>query len=91
MKPASSTILRAIKLFDELKEQVFADKSMTEPARHLADLVAKAGQQVWLYRFSYVAEALRASPAWKGTLHGFEIPSHIRSSGCGREGQSDGC
>ena len=59
---------------DELKQQVFADKTMTEPARHLADLVAKSGQPVWLYRFSYVAEALRSNPAWKGTLHGFEIP-----------------
>ena len=59
---------------DELKQQVFADKTMTEPARHLADLVARSGQPVWLYRFSYVAEALRSDPAWKGTLHGFEIP-----------------
>ena len=45
---------------DELKQQVFADRTMTEPARHLADEVARAGQPVWLYRFSYVAEALRA-------------------------------
>jgi len=60
--------------FEELKQQVFADRTMTEPARHLADLVAKAGQPVWLYRFSYVAEALRSNPVWKGTLHGFEIP-----------------
>ena len=59
---------------DELKQQVFADKTMTEPARYLADMVARGGQPVWLYRFSYVAEALRSNPAWKGTLHGFEIP-----------------
>lgn len=59
---------------DELKQQVFADRTMTEPARHFADLVARSGQPVWLYRFSYVAEALRDNPAWKGTLHGFEIP-----------------
>ena len=59
---------------DELKQQVFADKTMLEPARHLADLVARSGQPVWLYRFSYVAEALRNDPKWKGTLHGFEIP-----------------
>jgi para-nitrobenzyl esterase len=45
---------------------------MTEPARHLADLVARAGQPVWLYRFSYVSESQRAE--LKGTLHGFEIP-----------------
>ena len=59
---------------DELKQQVFADRTMTEPARYLADLVARGGQPVWLYRFSYVAEALRNNPNWKGTLHGFEIP-----------------
>ncbi len=59
---------------DELKQQVFADKAMTEPARYLADLVARSGQPVWLYRFSYVAEALRSDPQWKGTLHAFEIP-----------------
>jgi para-nitrobenzyl esterase len=59
---------------DELKQQVFADRTMTEPARHLADVVAQGGQPVWLYRFSYVAEALRNDPNWKGTLHGFEIP-----------------
>jgi hypothetical protein len=36
--------------------------------------MAKAGQPIWWYRFSYVAEALRASPKWKGTPHGFESP-----------------
>jgi len=57
---------------DELKQQIFADKTMTEPARHLANLVARAGQPVWLYRFSYVSESQRAELT--GTLHGFEIP-----------------
>lgn len=37
-------------------------------------MVARSGQPVWLYRFSYVAEALRNDPSWKGTLHRFEIP-----------------
>jgi len=74
---------------DELKQQVFADRTMTEPARHLADLVAKAGQPVWLYRFSYVAEALRGNPAWKGTLHGFEIP-YTFNLPAGGERQGDG-
>ena len=59
---------------DELKQQVFADRTMTEPAQHLADVVARASQPVWLYRFSYVAEALRNDPKWRGTLHAFEIP-----------------
>lgn len=59
---------------DELKQQVLADKTLVEPSRHLADEVARAGQPTYWYRFSYVAEALRSSPKWKGTLHGFEIP-----------------
>lgn len=59
---------------DELKQQVFADRTMVEPSRHLADEAARAGQPVWWYRFSYVAEALRTDLRWKGTLHGFEIP-----------------
>ena len=45
---------------------------MTEPARHLADVIARAGEPVWLYRFSYVAESQRAT--LKGTMHGFKIP-----------------
>jgi para-nitrobenzyl esterase len=63
---------RGDQTFDELKQQVFADKTMTEPARYLADAIAHAGQPVWLYRFSYVAKSQRAK--LKGTLHGFEIP-----------------
>jgi para-nitrobenzyl esterase len=59
---------------DELKQQVLADKTLVEPSRHLADEMARAGQPTWWYRFSYVAEALRSDPKWKGTLHGFEIP-----------------
>lgn len=59
---------------DELKQQVFADRTLVEPSRHLADVVASHGQPVWWYRFSYVAEALRKDPKWKGTPHGFEIP-----------------
>jgi len=30
----------------EPKQQVFADKTMTEPARHRADMVARPGQPV---------------------------------------------
>jgi len=63
---------RGDQTLDELKQQVFADRTMTEPARHVADLVARAGQPVWLYPFSYVAESQRAE--LKGTLHAFEIP-----------------
>ncbi|GAA1288102.1 carboxylesterase/lipase family protein [Streptomyces aureus] len=56
----------------ELEQQVFADRTLVEPSRHLADQAAKARQPVWWYRFSYVAESERAKQ--KGTLHGFEIP-----------------
>ena len=39
---------------DELKQQVFCDKIHIEPARYLADAVARAGRPAYLYRFSYV-------------------------------------
>jgi para-nitrobenzyl esterase len=57
---------------DELKQQVFADRTLVEPARHFADEMSRAGQHVWVYRFAYVSEAQRATNM--GTLHGFEIP-----------------
>ena len=47
---------------------------MTEPARHLADLVALGGGAAYLYRFSYVAQSLRTDPQWKGVPHAMEIP-----------------
>ena len=57
---------------DELKQQVFADRSRTEPARYLADEVVRAGHPSYLYRFSYVAESTRGT--MNGALHGSEIP-----------------
>ena len=57
---------------DELKQQALADKTLLEPARHLADEMTRAGQPVFLDRFSYVAELERYK--LKGTMHGFEIP-----------------
>jgi para-nitrobenzyl esterase len=57
---------------DELKQQAFADRLMVEPARHLADEAARAGQPTWLYRFSYVADAARGNT--QGAAHGMEIP-----------------
>jgi para-nitrobenzyl esterase len=56
----------------ELKQQVFADRVMVEPARHLANLVATSGGPVWLYRFGYVLESQRGQNP--GVLHGLEIP-----------------
>ncbi len=57
---------------DELRQQVFADRAMVEPARHLANEMARTGQTVWLYRFAYVAEAQRGQNM--GALHAYEIP-----------------
>jgi para-nitrobenzyl esterase len=57
---------------DELKQQVFADRTLVEPARHFANEMVRAGQTVWLYRFAYVSEAQRGQNM--GTLHGYEIP-----------------
>ena len=57
---------------DELKQQVFADRTFVEPARHFANEMARAGQTVWLYRFAYVSQAQRGQAM--GALHGHEIP-----------------
>lgn len=57
---------------DELRQQVFADRLFLEPARHLANELARSGQPVWLYRFAYVPRAQRGQRM--GTLHSFEIP-----------------
>ena len=66
------------KTLDELKQQVFADRTMTEPARYLADLVVRAGQPVWLYRFSYVAESARSQLKEPCTALRFLTPSTCR-------------
>jgi len=57
---------------DELTQQVFADRAMVEPARHLANEMARTGQTVWFYRFAYVSEAQRGQNI--GALHAHEIP-----------------
>lgn len=57
---------------EELMKDVLADETLVEPARHLANELARAGQPVWLYRFGYVAESMRGRS--KGALHGLEIP-----------------
>lgn len=57
---------------DEMKQQLFADRTLVEPARHFADQMARFGNPVWLYRFGYVSEAMRGRNM--GVLHGFEIP-----------------
>ena len=58
--------------FDELLQQVFADKAMTEPSRHLAEVWSRMGTPAYWYRFSYVLQSRRDQD--KGVLHAFEIP-----------------
>jgi para-nitrobenzyl esterase len=70
---------RGDQTLDELKQQVLADRTLVEPARHLADEMARAGQPVWLYRFGYVSQAQRGTNM--GTLHGFEIPFTLNLPG----------
>lgn len=54
-----------------LQERVFSDRGYVEPARHHADLNAAAGIPTWLYRFSYVPEALRGR--WPGAPHASDV------------------
>ncbi len=48
------------------------DQRMVEPARAIARLLAARGQPVYEFRFSYVAESLRAT--LEGAPHASEIP-----------------
>jgi para-nitrobenzyl esterase len=58
--------------FAVLKQKVFEELVMLEPARHLANEMARAGQPAFLYRFAYVAPASRA--VLDGAIHGYELP-----------------
>ena len=48
------------------------DRMMIEPARFVAGIFSRAGQPVWEFRFSYVAESMRSQ--WPGAPHASEIP-----------------
>jgi para-nitrobenzyl esterase len=57
----------------EMAQSLAMDATMTEPARYVAGIVASTGQRAYYYRFSYVAESLRAK--WKGgATHASDIP-----------------
>lgn len=56
----------------ELVLQIGADISMHEPARFVAQQMTIAGQPAWLYRFGYVAQALR--PQVRTAAHASELP-----------------
>lgn len=51
---------------------VGADRTMVEPARLVARLVAAQGLPAWQYRFSYVATALRQEG--QGATHASDVP-----------------
>jgi para-nitrobenzyl esterase len=51
---------------------VAMDRMMVEPARFIVRTFAAAGAPAYHYRFSYVAESMRAK--WKGAPHATEIP-----------------
>lgn len=63
---------RGDQTLEELKQQVFADRTLVEPTRHFANEMTRAGQPVWLYRFAYVSESQRG--ILMGCLHAMEIP-----------------
>jgi para-nitrobenzyl esterase len=52
--------------------RVASDRSQVEPARHVARILTKQGQPVYLFRFSYVAESMRSQ--WPGATHASEVP-----------------
>lgn len=51
--------------------RMWGDAAMVEPARETARMMAATGNQVWLYHFSYVPEAMRGKRPGAG--HGDEI------------------
>ena len=52
--------------------RIASDRSEVEPARHVARILTRQGQPVYLYRFSYVAESMRDQ--WPGATHASEVP-----------------
>jgi len=56
---------------EDLIQTIMADRSMVEPSRNLAELVTKAGQPAYFYRFSYVPEVQRGKVP--GATHAAEI------------------
>ena len=58
--------------FERIARQVMLDGVILEPARRLAQAMARAGQPVWHYRFSYEPEARRSASG--AASHASEIP-----------------
>ena len=53
---------------DEVREEITRDRLLLEPARFVAQAVAKTGKPAWLYRFSYIPDSRRGK--WQGVPHG---------------------
>ncbi|WAC47983.1 carboxylesterase family protein [Asticcacaulis sp. SL142] len=62
------------------EKRVWGEYAMTLPARWRADQRAKSGSKVWLYRFSYVPEMLRATTPGAGHENEIEMVFDIRNS-----------
>jgi para-nitrobenzyl esterase len=80
-KPFGADAQRAQALYDPgnsgdvraVSARVGMDQMMIEPARFVAATLSAQGQTVYQYRFSYVADSMRAT--WKaGAPHATEIP-----------------
>lgn len=57
----------------DLAAAIGGDRTMVEPARHVATLFRRRGLPVWEFRFSYVADAIRTRfPA--GAPHASDVP-----------------
>jgi para-nitrobenzyl esterase len=56
---------------DVVRRAMARDRAFLEPSRFIATAVARTGQPVWLYRFSYVAQSLLPSP---GARHASDVP-----------------
>ena len=53
---------------DEVREEITRNRLLAEPARFVAQEVAKSGKPAWLYRFSYIPDFRRGE--WHGVPHG---------------------
>jgi len=60
-----------------LDSAIAADAGMVEPARHMVQAMAEAGQPAWHYRAGYVPQAMRDE--WPGLPHATEIPFFFKT------------
>jgi len=55
-----------------LNTEIGADRTMAEPARHIAGIAADHGARAWRFRFSYVATPIQNKPI-KGAEHASDV------------------